>query len=128
MLARRIFVLLLATILIGRTLHCCYTSAVLCAGAVRADDSSGAPLTDPADMDPNESGCICKGAIVNAPTVLDLWRAAANELDSLAAALPPADVASPVLQVQAGPADRHVLGPPPLGGRALRAWLGSLLV
>jgi hypothetical protein len=126
--ARRIFVLLMATIVVGRTLHCCYTNAVLCGGGQQVDGASGEPLRDPADMDPNETGCICKGAVVNVPSVLAALRTSADELNPLAASLQPADGASAASQPRDLPGDRQLLGPPPLGGRALRAWLGSLLV
>ncbi len=64
MLARRIFVLGIAAILVGRTLHCCCVEATLCGALLTSRDDTGSPLRNPDESDPNETGCICKGALL----------------------------------------------------------------
>ena len=128
MLVRRIFVLLLATILVGRTLHCCYVEASLCTGAVAQGDAGHPPLRNPNDSDPNETGCICKGVVVNAPAPFDAVRASLESLHLLAAPPESCAVAGAIDAPGNRPVARHLLGPPPLGGKALRAYFGSLLI
>jgi hypothetical protein len=69
MLARRLLVGLLALVLGVRATHCLYLDAALCAHAAAAEDSAP-PISDPADTDPNETGCLCKGVVYTAPPVL----------------------------------------------------------
>src|SRR6476620_3754501 len=64
--SRRALVACLMLVVVARGLHCLYTDAIICARAV--ESAGGAqPLADPADTDPNESSCLCKGAIFTPP-------------------------------------------------------------
>ena len=69
MLARQLFVGCLALVLLARAVHCLYVDATLCASATVLETDSR-PLSDPTETDPNESGCLCKGALVETPCPL----------------------------------------------------------
>jgi hypothetical protein len=123
MFARRLFVGCLALVLIARTVHCLYVDVSLCASA--AGESNGnRPLSDPNESDPNESGCLCKGALVIVPSLpADLER----QSESLAAAdlmLAPSALGLDLqLAAQATPQD--LSWPPPRSGRMVRALIAS---
>ena len=118
---RHLFVILLATVLVGRTLHCCYVEAALCRPAGTSDPDSR-PLTNPNDNDPNETGCICKGAVLKAPAPLEAVRSQLEAFNPLAGPAEPAALAPLAPDVSSRPLEPHLLGPPPLGGRALRPY------
>ena len=129
MLAQRIFVFSIVVVLVARTLHCCYVGATLCAGAEQAAGDNRLPLTNPDDRDPNETGCICKGAVaIQAPGLFEAIRPSLDQVDPLARPVVAVELAAQLDGAAGRLGDRHLLGPPPLGGMLLRAWLGSLLV
>ena len=63
---RRSFAIALAIVILSRAIHCLYVDVDLCA-RVAAAASQTPPLADPQDSDPDESGCLCKGAVIIAP-------------------------------------------------------------
>ncbi len=128
MRSRHYFILLMAAVLVGRTLHCCYVQAGLCGSSILTGEAANGPLSNPNDNDPNESGCICKGAVLKAPAVFEAVRSQLESLNPLAGPAGPSRLAVTDPASQRRPIDRHLLGPPLLGGRALRAYLGSLLI
>ncbi|HEX3728080.1 MAG TPA: hypothetical protein VHV08_17635 [Pirellulales bacterium] len=72
MRTRKLLVGVLALVLGVRAAHCLYVDATLCAHAAAAEESFP-PLSDPADSDPNETGCLCKGVIYTAaPMLVDI--------------------------------------------------------
>jgi hypothetical protein len=52
---------LLVLAVLARGVECLRTDLDLCAHALAS--SPATPLEDPTDHDPNESGCLCKGAV-----------------------------------------------------------------
>ncbi|HEY2892859.1 MAG TPA: hypothetical protein VGJ16_01555 [Pirellulales bacterium] len=52
---------LLVLAVLARGVECLRTDLDLCAHALAS--SAASPLEDPTDHDPNESGCLCKGAV-----------------------------------------------------------------
>ena len=64
--ARRLFVACLILVVVARGLRCLCTDVMICAYAV-ATNTGAQPLYDPTETDPNESGCLCKGAIFTPP-------------------------------------------------------------
>ncbi len=120
MLYRKIPVILLALVLVARGVHCLYLEAELCATA-RATHSQSPPITDPADSDPNETGCLCKGALVATVCPVAELRPQANLAWLDAAAAPSLD--APVFPNEfSAPV---ALAPPPISGRTLRARCAS---
>ena len=121
-------VLIFSAVLIARTFHCIATGISLAALAVQPANSESPPLRNPDDADPNESGCICRGALVP-----PLVTAEAAGLTLLAACPLAGQSAAERLVVPVEPDigrsyARYLLGPPPLGGKALRAWTHLLLI
>ncbi len=128
MLSRRMLVLIFSAVLIARTFHCVATGVSLAALAVQPSNSESPPLRNPDDADPNESGCICRGALVP-----PLVTAEAAGLTLLPACPSAAQTASDRLVVPVEPDigrsyEQYLLGPPPLGGKSLRAWTHLLLI
>ena len=125
---RWMLTLLLATAILGRMFHCLYVDTQLPGMAVQSPAAQLPPLESPNDFDPNESCCLCKGAVV--PPLLTAQAAGltsplASPLAVVAAGNPAVVVPSPNI----GRAyDQYLLGPPPLGGRALRALTHLLLI
>ncbi len=121
MLARQLFVLCLTLVLFTRAVHCLYVDAGLCARAATAAGGTQ-PLSDPTESDPNESGCLCKGALVTAPClIVDLETQ--TKLISAAQLVP-----APAGFLPAWSTERTVqdlLWPPPRSGRMVRALLVS---
>lgn len=120
MVARKLFVGCLALVLLTRAVHCLCVDVSLCAHA--ASNQSESPLSDPKDTDPNESGCLCKGALLGGhclPT--DLQSHAKLVLPSQLA-LAPTFLA---LQVPSEPSSQDFLWPPPRSGNLLRALIAS---
>ncbi len=123
MLARRLFVGCLAIVLLARAVHCLYVDVSLCTLAT-AGNHDTPPISDPKEADPNESGCLCKGALLGTPCLL-AGVEQQNKLLSLShLVLTP--VAS-VLDVQSSgePTARDLLWRPPRSGRVLRALIAS---
>jgi hypothetical protein len=79
-------------------------------------------------LDPNETGCICKGAVLKAPAAFEAVRSALEGQNPLAISAQPSAVAITVAPLDSRPAEWRLLGPPPLFGMALRAWVGSLTI
>jgi hypothetical protein len=121
MFTRTLLTGFLALVLLTRTVHCLYVDATLCAGAVAAQSESR-PLSDPDESDPNESGCICKGAIFGAPCLIPEPERQLSLLSPLDAACAPAVGAH---RLQFEPTLAEFFPPPPLSARAVRAWIGS---
>ncbi len=61
---RWMLTLLFASAILGRTFHCLYVDTQLPGMAVQSRTAELPPLQSPNDFDPNESCCLCKGAIV----------------------------------------------------------------
>lgn len=121
MFARKLFVGFLTLVLLARGVHCLYVDVAACAGC-EASRSDTPPLSDPCDSDPDESGCLCKGALLKTPTLIaGLERQ--SRLISPAGVAPSAAVATVGPQIV--PTLRDFLSPPPLSGRAVRAWIAS---
>ncbi len=118
MFARALWVACLSTVLLVRTAHCLYVEATLCERACAAA-SADPPLSDPCESDPNESGCICRGAIFIAPCEVPT-------LERQGDLLPPLDhcpIAVPGNPcAQREPARASLFPPPQLSARAVRAW------
>jgi hypothetical protein len=121
MLARKLLVGCLALVLLTRTVHCLYLDVALCAAAATAH-SHTPPLSDPTDSDPNESGCLCKGALFGTPCLI-----AALPLQGKLLLPAPIKCSAGVVAVgpQSAPALRGSLSPPPVSGRMLRALIAS---
>jgi hypothetical protein len=123
MLVRRLFVGCLALVLLARAVHCLYVDVSLCAQAT-ASDQGPRPISDPNESDPNESGCLCKGALVGGPCLL-------ADLEQQSKLLSPAHLilapAASVLDLQSveGPTARDLLWRPPRSGRMVRALIAS---
>jgi hypothetical protein len=128
MLSRRTLVLIFSIVLIARTFHCIATGISLAALAVQPANSESLPLQNPDDADPNESGCICQGALVPPLVTAE----AAGLTLPLACRLTVQTAADrPVVPVEPDIGrsyERYLLGPPPLGGKALRVWTHLLLI
>ena len=60
---RKLFLTGLTLVIVARGAECLATSAELCARVARSQEQP--PLEDPRDGDPNESGCLCRGALVH---------------------------------------------------------------
>ncbi len=116
MFARKLFVGCLALVILARAVHCLYVDAGLCALAADTQGESR-PLSDPTATDPNESGCLCKGALIIAPCLpADLL--SESHWASLAAIdLTPAYATVARLEQTAHPR----VCPPPLSAREVRA-------
>jgi hypothetical protein len=120
MSSRKLLVICLAVVLVSRTLHCLATGVDLCI-AVRTTPADARPLSDPSATDPNETGCICKGAVfvaafLPADLVRTQWVA------------PPAEcqvVGQPLVAIRPDPAILDDSGPPLGSGRKLRAQIAS---
>jgi hypothetical protein len=120
MLKHKLPVMLLALVLVLRGVHCLYVEAELCAAA-RAAQSESPPLADPSESDPNETGCLCKGALVTVVCPVADLRPQADFAWLRAAAAPLFD--APALPDEfSAPA---VLLAPPVSGRTLRALRAS---
>jgi hypothetical protein len=123
MLARRLFVGCLAIVLLARAVHCLYVDVSLCALAT-AGAQDTPPISDPKEADPNESGCLCKGALLGLPCLL-------ADLDQQSKLLSPIHlVLSPValiadLQSSGEPTAQELLWRPPRSGRVVRALIAS---
>jgi len=123
MFARRLFVGCLTLVLIARAAHCLYVDVSLCA-LETANSHQTQPLSDPNEADPNESGCLCKGALVGMPCLL----ASVHEQSKL---LSPTNLVlarvTSVLDWQSAvePTARDLLWRPPRSGRMVRALIAS---
>jgi hypothetical protein len=117
MFARKLFVGCLSLVILARAVHCLYVDAGLCALAADTQTDTR-PMTDPTSTDPNESGCLCKGALIVAPCLPADMRTE-GQLASLAAIdLAPSAFAT-VAQLE--PTVQSRVYPPPLSARAMRA-------
>ncbi len=117
--ARQLFVGCLALVLLARAVHCLYVDAALCAYASAARTDSR-PLSDPTEADPNESGCLCKGALVQTACPL-------ADLQNVLT-VPAQIVLAPVVALTpsaSAPTPQELLWRPPRSGRMLRALLVS---
>ena len=117
---RWMLTLLLASAILGRTFHCLYVDTQLPGMAVQSRTAELPPLQSPNDFDPNESCCLCKGAVIPPLLTAD----AAGLTSALASPLAVVAAGNPVVvpSSRIGRAyDQYLLGPPPLGGRAVRA-------
>ncbi len=121
MLAHKLLVCCLTLVLLTRTVHCLYVDATLCAGAAAAQSDSP-PLSDPTDSDPNESGCLCKGALFGTACLVPDVRLQSKLLWPASIARSPAVVA---IGLRSEPVSRGFLTPPPPSGRVLRALIAS---
>jgi hypothetical protein len=132
MLCRRTLVLIFSVVLIARTFHCIATGVSLAALAVQPVNSESPPLRNPDDADPNESGCICQGALVPPLVTAEaagLTRLLACPLTCLLAGQTAAGRLVVPVEPDIGLCyEQYLLGPPPLGGKALRAWTHLLLI
>ena len=123
MLARRLFVGCLALVLLTRAVHCLCVDVSLCAQAIGSDQGPR-PISDPNESDPNESGCLCKGALVGGPCLL-------ADIEQQSKLLSPAHpflvAAASVLDLQSEtePTARDLLWRPPRSGRMVRALFAS---
>jgi hypothetical protein len=128
MFSRRTLVLIFSIVLIARTFHCIATGVSLAALSLRPANSASPPLRNPDDADPNESGCICQGALVPPLVTAE----AAGLTLPLAYPLTVTTAADrlvvPVEPVIGRCYEQYLLGPPPLGGKSLRAWTHLLLI
>ncbi len=61
---RWFLILLFAAAILGRTFHCLSVEARIASLALQTANADIPPLENSNDVDPNESCCICKGAIV----------------------------------------------------------------
>jgi hypothetical protein len=120
MLARKWFTGCLALVVLARGVHCLYTEVSVCALELAQHETQ--PLSDPGATDPNESGCLCKGATATAPCpTADLQ--VQSKLISPADIMPsPIDLV-PQTQGEATAQDR--VWPPPRSGNMLRAMFAS---
>ena len=106
----------LALALFVRTVHCLHLDATLYANAIAARTS--APLADPNGSDPNETGCICKGAVFAVPCMPADLEAQGARLMLADPTLVPVILAS---LSPAEPAPAHFIVPPPRSARIVRA-------
>ena len=123
MFARRLFVGCLALVLLTRAVHCLYVDVGLYAQST-ANDQGERPISDPNESDPNESGCLCKGALIGSCGLLaDLEQ----QSKLLALVHPCLTPMGSVLDLQSAtePAARDLLWRPPRSGRMLRALIAS---
>jgi hypothetical protein len=120
MTARKLLVACLALVLVSRTLHCLATGVDLCIAA-RTTPADARPLADPSATDPNETGCICKGAIFVA-AFLPAECERSEWLAPLGASEPAAQTLVSVRTERLIFADT---GPPLGSGRKLRAQIAS---
>jgi len=125
MAQRWLLIVLICSGVFGCTLHCIAFDAWLHARSVASDR----PLNDPKEADPNESGCICRGALIVAPHALQdvctQWCAVAwihlfPLLQSPVVALDSRDTLRPTRASEIAPSSP--------AGRILRALLSSLLL
>jgi hypothetical protein len=121
MLARKLLVSALALVVLMRAVHCLHVDAEACAAA-KAAGTDSPPLADPTDSDPNESGCLCKGAVFVAPCIVPASHRA-NDLLSIADF--PVMPLHKALAAQSRPAADPGLAPSPVSGRMLRALIAS---
>jgi hypothetical protein len=117
---RRWLTACLAVALLVRGVHCLYTDAGLC--ALTLTPAGAQPWEDSGESDPNESGCLCKGAIPGPSCVTPCSALRSNLLSAphAAAVLPASGCEFP----GAKPA-RDLSLPPPLSALAVRALLAS---
>jgi hypothetical protein len=120
MLTRKLFIGALALVILGRGVHCLCLDASLCARATEA--GSERPLTDPTESDPNESGCICKGALVRVPCLLMRLNPQPHLMAFVHVLPAPAAWLSPY---RSEGALHDFLCRPARSGKAMRAWLAS---
>jgi hypothetical protein len=120
MVAKKLFVGCVVLFILGRTVHCLYLDASLC--ALAATNSETQPVTDPTDSDPNETGCICKGALLRVSCLLAELQQQSKLISP--ALLSPAPTAY-VPQWCGDSAGADFLRPLPCSGKALRALLAS---
>src|SRR5260221_5804282 len=118
MLARRVFIGCLALVLLSRTVHSMYVDAVLCAHAAKAQEES-APLSDPTESDPNESGCLCKGALVGVSFLLAQVDEQNRTLSVVQLGLSPGSSFIDLQSSDDSTAD-DLLWPPPRSGQLVR--------
>src|SRR5690349_14348399 len=59
---RKLLLCCMTLVIAVRGIECLATGAELCARVARCQQE--VPLDDPRDGDPNESGCLCRGALV----------------------------------------------------------------
>ena len=121
MFVRKLPLILLALVLVARGVHCLHVEAELCAYALAARSPSP-PLADPSDADPNETGCLCKGALVtnDACPASELRPVASLAWLADATALSFDDVA--LADHSSAPSNQIM---PPVSGRTMRALLAS---
>lgn len=120
MSSRKLLVICLALVLVSRTLHCLATGIDLCVAA-RSTPADARPLTDPSTTDPNETGCICRGAVFVAPFV-------PAELERTPWVAPPVECEAAGQSLVSHRPERTILencGPPLGSGRKLRAQIAS---
>jgi hypothetical protein len=118
--SRKLLVTCLTLVLVSRTLHCLATGLDLCIAA-RTTAADARPLSDPSATDPNETGCICRGAVFVAPFV-------PAELERTAYVAPPVECEVVGQALVALRPERAILddsGPPLGSGRKLRAQIAS---
>jgi hypothetical protein len=120
MLARKLLVSALALVVLIRAVHCLHVDAEACAAA-KAAGTDSPPLADPTDSDPNESGCLCKGAVFVAPCIMP----APQPNNWLSIADFPVMPLHKALAAQSHPAADPGLAPSPVFGRMLRALIAS---
>ncbi len=118
---RRIFIGCMVLVLFGRGVHCLCLDACLCARAAEAARGES-PLSDPSESDPNDSRCLCKGALVRAACPLERVKvvraiASATELAQVSSAWAPAWRFEPAVVDHSWP--------PPRWGKLARAFLAS---
>ena len=118
MLDRRWLTACLALSVLARCVHCLYTDANLCARVLSPHPVQ--PLSNPADYDPNESGCVCKGAI-RAPSCELSDTQLSPALHLVVAAVPDTLVCPMIGNATA----RDLWLPPPVSAHAMRALISS---
>lgn len=118
MVARKLWVGCLALVILARAVHCLYVDAGLCAVVMTVCTQSDTPLSDPNATDPNESGCLCKGALVVVPDLL-----ADMQIERQIATLATFDLTPSAIAnvAQFEPTLEARVCPPPLSAGALRA-------
>jgi hypothetical protein len=125
---RRIMVVVFTLAIAVRLIHCLYIDALLPSLAVQAAMAEFPPLQNPNDSNPNETCCICKGAIVP-PLVTAEAAGLTSPLPSQIAGIIAAEQPAVTLRPDIGrPLAQYLLGPPPLGGKTLRAMTHLLLI
>jgi hypothetical protein len=109
---------LLVLVVLARGVECLRTELDLCAHALAS--SPATPLEDPTDHDPNESGCLCKGAVAVPACELSHGRS----FEQSGTLVPDGQCASVLLASStehAGLIEANL--PPPIGSASLRALL-----